>query len=514
MGEPAATNASESYLSRALDLVEQVGNRLPNPVTLFFVLAALVPPISWAAARAGWEMTHPVTGELIAPINLITGENLARMLTEAVGNFVAFPPLGIVLVVMLGIGVAERSGMVDALLRLIVLSMPPSLITGAVVFSGILSSIAGDAGYVVLLPLAAVIFAGIGRHPIAGLCAAFAGVSGGFSANFLLSVADPLLSGFTSSAAQLYDAEYFVAPTANYYLMAASVPVLTGAGWVITEWIVEPRLGPYHPSEDSGEDDVTAHEPPSALERRGLIAAGLSIAVVSALFAVMAAPSNGILRGEDGGLGPFFASMSFLMAIAFFVPGLVYGIYVGAITDDRDVADMMGETLAALGPYIVMAFAAAQFIAYFNWSNLGLLTALSGASLLENIGLQGIPMLLGLIILTACINLLMGSASGKWAVMAPVFVPMLMALGYSPELAQAAYRIGDSTTNVITPLNPYFAIIIGFCQRYVPGMGLGTLIAAMLPYTIAFGVVWSVVLMAWYTLGLPLGPDAPLFYSP
>jgi len=519
MMDSPTDRASTSFLARALDVIERLGNRLPNPVTLFVVFAALVPVLSWVAVKLEWQHVNPQNeDEMITAVNLLTGENIARMITEAVNNFVNFPPLGIVLIVMLGIGVAERTGMIDSLLRLIVVGMPPRLLTGAVIFSGILSSIAGDAGYVVLLPLAALVFAGVGRHPLAGLCAAFAGVSGGFSANFALTIIDPLLSGFTTPAAQLFDPDYVVYPTANYFLMAASVPILTLAGWWVTEAVVEPRLGKPASLAEGTEEAATDSEstrPITKKEKRGLIAAGLALLASLAILLVMIVPPWGILRGPEGEeFMPVYASMSFLMAIMFFIPGLAYGICSGTIREDRDVADMTAQSIATLGPYIVMAFACAQFIEYFRWSNIGILTALTGADFLKSIGLTGAPLLLGLVFFTAAINLVMGSASAKWAIMAPIFVPMMMALGYSPELAQASYRVGDSITNVITPLNPYFAIIIGVCQRYVPNMGLGTLISSMLPYSIAFGIVWTIVLMAWYSFGLPLGPGAGLMYTP
>ncbi len=373
-----------------------------------------------------------------------------------------------------------------------------------------LSSLAADAGYVVLTPLGAVLFAGLGRHPLAGLCAAFAGVSAGFSANLLLTSLDPLLAAFTLDAARIFDAGYTLTASANYYFMLASTPLLTLAGWWVTERIVVPRLGEWEGQAEHASDIA---EPLSALQRRGLLWAAVAAAVATLLIALLVVPEWGLLRGEDGGLGPFYSALAFLMALFFFAPGLAYAVATREVRNDRDVARITGDTIGTMGAYIVLAFAAAQFVAYFKWSNIGLLLSLSGASLLDAIGFVGLPLLLGFVVVAGVINLFVGSASAKWALMAPVLVPMGMALGLSPEVVQAAYRVGDSVTNIITPLNPYFPIVIAFGQQYVPGLRLGTLIAAMLPYAVVFAIVWSLLFALWFLLGLPLGPGASLDYA-
>jgi aminobenzoyl-glutamate transport protein len=506
-------------IQRFLDLVERAGNRLPDPITLFAILIAIVMVASWMATAAGAGAIHPGTGEPIEPINLFSGEQIRRILTQMPQTFAAFPPLGLVLVVMLGIGVAERSGLIETALRAFVGSVHRRLITATVVLAGMLSSIAVDAGYVVLIPLGAVVFHSVGRHPLAGLAAAFAGVSGGFSANLLLTSLDPLLAGFTEPAAHIIDPAYVVFPTANWYLMAALVPVFTLAGTLVTEKILEPRLGSYTPP-DGEVDDATGDVAAEALtpeQRRGLRAAGVVALLTLAVFALAVVPEGGVLRDPEGDLlveqiSPFLQSIVALMLIIFLLPGIAYGVVTKSIRSDRDVARMTSDSMGMMGAYIVLAFVAAHLVAFFSWSNLGLITAVAGADFLQGIGFTGIPLIVAFVAVSATLNLLIGSASAKWAIMAPVFVPMLMLLGYSPEVTQAAYRIGDSITNILTPLLPYFPLVIVFAQKYDREVGIGTIISAMLPYSIAFGIAGVGMLIAWVAAGLPLGPDAPILY--
>jgi aminobenzoyl-glutamate transport protein len=483
--------------------IEKIGNRLPDPLVLFALMAVMVPLVSGLASALGWQRTHPVTGETIAVVNLLSADSLRRMLAGAVTNFTSFPPLGIVLVAMLGIGLAERAGFIAACLRGFVSKVPERLLSPAVVMAGVLANVAADAGYVVLVPLGAAVFASIGRHPLAGLCAAFAGVSGGFSANLIITSLDPLLSGLTEAAAKLYLPTTVVLPTANYYFMIASTFVVVGAGWWVTDRVVEPRLGEWK-SDGSAE---ASDQPPGnerAALRASLIAGALALIAVCSLVV----PSGSLLRDAEDGLKPFYDSMIPLLAAVFVVPALVFGRMTGSIRSGSDVSRLMSESMAGMGGYIVLAFFAAQFVAYFQWSNLGLLIALSGADLLKASGAGPIPLLLGLIVLTGVVNLFIGSASAKWGLMAPILVPLMMSLGFSPELAQAAFRIGDSTTNIITPLLPYFPVILAFARKYQPDLQLGTLISSMLPYSIAFGIAWSILLVVWFLLGWPLGPGA------
>lgn len=502
-------------LNRFLNIVERVGNRLPDPLVLYIGLAFAVPLLSWLAVASGWSAMHPATGEPVLPVSLLTVEGMRRMFTDAVENFIQFPPLGTVLVTIIGIGVAERSGLIGTLLKMMVEVTPRSLISGVVVFAGVMSSMAADAGYVVLVPLGAVIFAGMGRHPLAGLCAAFAGTGGGFSANLFLTSLDPLLVGFTQSAAQLYEPDRTVAADANYYFMIASTVLITLVGWWVTERVVEPRLGPWkrESAPEETKEERRQEEQLAAIskdERRGLIAAGIAALLVAIGIAGLVVPERGLLREADGGIKPFIDSLVIIIMVFFLIPGVAYGWVAGTCRTSRQFAGMSGDAMGTMGGYIVLAFAAAQFVAYFSWSNLGLLIAIEGAGALKALGIGHLPLILSFVLLACGINLVIGSASAKWGIMAPVFVPMFMALGLSPEMTQASYRVGDSITNMITPLNPYFPIILSFAMRYDRKLGIGTLVSGTLPYAIGFGIGWAVLLTVWFFLDLPLGRGAPI----
>ncbi|WP_280770353.1 AbgT family transporter [Salipaludibacillus daqingensis] len=502
----------KGLFQRFLDMVEYVGNKLPHPVTLFAILALLVIGLSAVVSSLGVSVEHPgQEGEMVEVTNLMNAEGIQYIFSSMVDNFIGFAPLGVVLATMLGIGLAERTGLISACLRGFVLSVPQRLITGGLVFAGIMSSVASDAGYVVLPPLGAVIFAAIGRHPLAGLAAAFAGVSAGFSANLFLSATDPLLGELTISAAAIIDPAYAEGMNIamNYYFIIVSVFILTFVGAWVTEKIVEPRLGEY-----KGEyrEDLKGLE---AIEKKGLIWAGLSFLIGIIIFALTIVPANGPLRADDGGIiqSPFMDSLVPIIMILFFIPGLFYGMATKNIRNDKDVANQLSETMAAMGMFIVLAFTAGQFVSYFAETNMGLVLGVYGAEALEAANLTGIPLILGFIVVAGFINLFIGSASAKWAMMAPVFVPIMMQLGYSPEMTQMAYRIADSTTNIITPLMTYFAIIIAFAQKYDKKMGIGTLISVMFPYTIIFTIAWTIMLIIWMLLGIDLGPGSPILYE-
>jgi aminobenzoyl-glutamate transport protein len=500
------------FLRRAptalLGFVEYAGNLLPHPGTLFALLSLAVIVASGIAAQIGLEVIHPGTGETIRPVSLLSIEGLHRILTEMVTNFTSFAPLGTVLVAMLGIGVMEGSGFIGSGLRLLVLSAPPHLLTFVIVFAGVLSNTASEIGYVLLVPLAGMIFLAAGRHPIAGLAAAFAGVSGGYSANLLLGTVDPLLSGLTEEAARIVDPAYAVNPACNYYFMVVSTFFIAATGTFVTEKLVEPRLGPYE-----GDARPETLGKLDAKERRGLWWALAAAIVFVVLLLLGTVPADGFLRNpETGGLlrSPFLSGIVAFIFLGGSAVGIAYGVGAGTIRSDADVMNGMGKAMSTLGVYMVLVFFAAQFVAYFNWTNLGLIVAVKGAGALKASGLGGVPLMLGFVLISAFINLFMGSASAKWAVMAPVFVPMLMLLGYTPELTQAAYRVGDSTSNIIAPMMSYFALIVAFFERYDKKSGIGTVVATMLPYTIAFLVVWSALLIVWMTLDLPVGPGAVL----
>jgi aminobenzoyl-glutamate transport protein len=513
----------DGFFKRLLDKVEIVGNKLPQPVTLFAMLMGIVLLLSWVFG--GVTVPKPGTGaetgipaDFITVQNLLTKEGLQRIFTSMVNVFATFPPLGLVLVVMLGIGVAEHTGMIAVALKVFVSKVPKYLVTFSIVVAGMISSVAADAGYVVLIPMGAAIFMGMGRHPLAGIAAAFAGVSGGFGANFLPTGLDPMIAAFTEPAAQLIDAGYTVNPLSNYYLMAASVPLVGIAGTWVTEKILVPRLGLYQPEEGLQLEAQTNEV--SSQERKALKWSLLTVLVVLGLVAFAIIPESGLLRGDidqvsgKASFQPFYNSLVPIMFIIFFLAGLVYGIVAKTIKSDKDVSDMTAKSMSTMGLYIVIAFVAAQFVAYFNWSNLGSVLAVKGSEGLNAIGFTGTPLLVAFIIIASLVNLVMGSASAKWALLAPIFVPMLMLMGYSPETTQAAYRIGDSYSNILTPLLPYFPLVIVFAQKYVKNVGIGTLISMMLPYSIAFMIVRIPMFVAWIWLKIPLGVEGPIFYTP
>lgn len=501
----------KGFLQTVLNWTERAGNALPHPATLFalFALAALL--ISALGHILGWEVIHPGTKEIIRPVNLLSHDGLHRILLEMVDNFTGFAPLGIVLVAMLGIGIAEQSGLIHALIRLLVLNAPAKLLTFVIVFAGIVSNVAADVGYVLLIPLAGVIFLAVGRHPVAGMAAAFAGVSGGFSANLALGTVDPLLAGLSTEAAQILDSSYEVNPTANYYFMVASTFIIAFTGTFISERVIEPRLGTY---KGKVQQEDQSFEKLTKKEKKGLLMALIALLGIVTLTLIGIIPEQGFLRGSDGGLlsSPLIRGVVAMLFITAGGMGLAYGFSTGSFKNDEDVINGMALSMKTLATYLVLVFFAAQFVAYFKWSNLGIIMAVKGAGLLMSANIGLIPLMILFILLSATINMLMGSASAKWAILAPIFIPMFMIMGYSPELSQVVYRIGDSVTNVISPMMSFFALIIAFYQKYEPKAGIGTIIATMVPYSMAFLFVWILLLVAWLLLGLPLGPDAGIHY--
>jgi aminobenzoyl-glutamate transport protein len=515
MSMPAAAK-KRSLGFRLLDGIERAGNAMPHPITLFAILAGVVLLASWIGSLIGISAVHPRDGSAIDAVNLLDREGLRRVFTQAVTNFTSFAPLGTVLVAMLGVGLAEASGLMTVLLRGIALSVPRSLLTAAIVFAGVNASMAGDAGIILLPPLAAMLFAAVGRHPIVGIAAAFAGVSGGFSANMLPTILDVLLAGLTQAAldASSLLPGYRVNILGNYWFMMLSTPMLTVLGTWVTHRFVEPRFGAWTPPRGEGETGADTRDaalaPLTAIERRGIAAAGWSVLAVLAVMLLLSLPASAPLR-VDGAtaierLRPLFDSLVVWVLIVFFAPGLAYGLVTGKIRNDRDVAKIAGDTMATMGVYIALSFVAGQFVAWFGWSNLGAILAIGGANSLKAMGLEGAPLITGLVLLSATINLFTSSASAKWAVMSTVFVPMFVILGFTPEGTQAIYRVGDSCTNMITPLMPYMPFLITYAQRYDPKSGTGTIIAMMVPYTIAFTIAWTLLLIAFWAFNLPIGP--------
>lgn len=498
-----------SRVDRFLSVVERLGNALPHPATLFALLAFVVLLLSSLFSYMDLSVIHPGTGKEVLVYNLLSVEGFHKIITNMITNFTGFAPLGTVLVALLGIGIAEGSGLIGAALRLIVLKSPPRLLTLVIVFSGVMSNTASEVGYVLLVPLAAIIFHAAGRHPLAGLAAAFAGVSGGYSANLLLGTIDPLLAGLSQEAAAIIQPGYTVNPMCNYYFMFVSTFFISFLGTWTTEKIVEPRLGKYEGS--VAPEEIGAIKPE---EKRGLKFALLASLLFTVFLLYGLIPSDGFLRNPETGdilKSPFMSGIVALLFLGSALVGIAYGIGAKTVKSDSDVMSGMAKSMETLGAYIVLVFFAAQFVAYFNWTNIGIVLAVKGAELLKASGFGPIPLMISFIFVSALINLIMGSASAKWAIMAPVFIPMFMLLGYSPEFTQVAYRIGDSVTNIISPMMSYFALIVAFIQRYQKDAGIGTVVATMLPYSIIFLIGWILLFVAWILLDLPIGPASPLY---
>lgn len=497
-----ADTQKSSFITRFLDLIERAGNKLPDPITLFVIMAGLVLILSWLLSTIGLSAVKPGTEETITVVNLLSQDGLILIVTEMLNNFTGFPPLGMVVVSMIGIGLAEQTGLISAMMKKTVMAAPEKLIVPVLILTGLVGNLAADAAFIILPPIAALIFMSIGRNPIAGLIVTYAAVAGGFSANLLISSLDVLLLGITESAAHIADADYTGRATMNYYFLIASTFVLVIGGTWVTKKFTEPRFGKF-------EGAVDKLEPLTALEKKGLKWATIVTIIYCVVIAFTVIPSNGLLRDPETGSflnSPFMTGIVPIMLFFFLLPALAYGIASKEVKSDKDVAEKIFKSIADMAPFIVLAFVASQMIAYFNWSNIGSIMAIKGAELLQALNFTGLPMIIGFIIICAFVNLLIASASAKWALLASIFVPMFMYLGYSPAVTQAAYRVGDSITNPITPMLAYFAILLAFARRYDKNIGIGTLISALLPYSIVFAIGWVILFAIWFLFDLPLGP--------
>lgn len=499
---------------RALSTIERWGNALPDPAMLFVGLLFVVWALSAIFSLFDYDLIDPRTGTSVVVHNQLSADALATFMTQLVKNFAHFHPIGVVLVAMLGIGVAEHTGFINTGLKALLSVTARWLLTPMIILVGIVSHTAADAGYVLVIPLGGVIFYAAGRHPLAGIAAAFAGVSGGFSANFIPSAIDPMLQGITQTGAQILNPDIVLNPLNNYYFTSLSSIVIILLGWFITDRIVEPRLQGTALDANPTTSDVS--ENLNAQEQKALRYALLSMGVAAAALAASAIPETSAWRGAGGTLtefgAPLMGSIVPLIFVLFLLPAVVYGVVAGTVKSSKDVIEGMTKSMQDMGYYLVIMFFIAQFIYSFSASNLGILLALEGAELLKASGLPGSVTVIGIVLLTALLNLFVGSASAKWALLAPIFVPMLMQLGISPDLTQAAYRVGDSTSNIITPLMPYFPLVVVYCQKYVKSTGIGTLVAMMLPYTLAFLVAWTAFLLLMWGLEVPLGLQASYEY--
>lgn len=548
----SANDSKPQSASGFLGVVEKLGNKLPHPFWLFVILAGTVAVASWLGEMAGMNATNPETGEPVVVTSLLNTEGISRMVTDAVVNFTSFPPLGVILAVMLGVSVAEQSGLLSALVRAMVAKVGPRTLTFAVAITGVTGSVASDAIYVILIPLGAMSFHALGRSPIVGAMVAFAASSAGFNASLILNITDLLLAGISTPAAQIVSPDYEVNPLANIFFVIPSAIVLALIITVVTEFYIAKKAtelvdhdhvdysqvsfsnaagasnngggtddtgaagtddtGAGGTAADTDESDESLKLTP--IESKGLALAGLALLLfLAAFFALLFIPGSP-LGGPDGQFmeSPLISAIAVPIALAFFVVGITYGLVTGSISQAADVPDFMAEGIKTLLPMLVLFFAVAQFLAWFEWSNLGVWTAIRGSELLQNWNLPPVVMFAGLVIMVATLNLFITSGSAQWALMAPVIVPMMMYLGHSPEVSQMLFRIGDSPTNIITPMSPYFALALTFLQRYYRRAGVGTLMSLALPYSITMLVGWFLFFVVWYLLGIPLGPGAPMSY--
>ncbi len=497
-----------------LGLVERTGNRLPDPAVLFIALLVIVWLLSWVLSYVSFSIIDPRTEQPLIINNLLSGQAMTEFFSVMVTNFSHFHPVGVVLVAMLGIGVAEHTGFINSGLRALLGVTAKWLLTPMVILVGIVSHSAVDAGYVLVIPLGGVIFYAAGRHPLAGIAAAFAGVSGGFSANFVPSSLDPLLQGLSQAGAQILDPTIVLNPLNNYFFTTASSFLIIGFGWYLTEKVVEPRVAGL--ALDGDLDDLPRMHDLEPAERKGLRAAGLALLAGAVILVVTAWPADSAWRDMNGelttGSAPMMRSIVSLIFLMFVIPGYVYGLAAGTVKSSKDIIEGMTKAMHQMAYYLVIMFFIAQFVYAFGQSNLGVLLALEGANGLRALAMPTFVTIIGIVLLTAFINIFVGSASGKWGLLAPIFVPMLMQLGISPDLTQAAYRVGDSSTNIITPLMPYFPLVVVYCQRYVKDTGIGTVTAMMLPYSLTFLGTWTIFLLLYTMTGLPLGIQSSYSY--
>lgn len=494
-------------MQRFLSIIERAGNRLPHPFILFLILCLVVAVVSWLMAMGGASGINPKTGKEVFVQSLISGEGLVFALTSIAKNYVMFPPLGVILVIMLAIGVADRAGLIASLMQVSVMKAPRQLTTFVIFLVGMCSHVASDAAYIVLIPLSAMIFQAVGRNPLVGAVTGYVAVGAGYDASLLITPVDVILSGITTSAAHTINPQAYVSPLDNYYFIACSALLLSLVGTFVIERIVEPLAGKY------GGDVVLNLEPIGATEMRGLKRAGWAALAFVIVVLAITLPAGSPLRNETGGLvpSPLLEGIVALLAVFFLLVGWIYGKAVGKIKNARDAVSLMTEALKELAPTLVLFFAISQFLAWFKWTNLGEWIAISGSHALDASGFAGTPLVLAFVMLATVMSIFITSGSAQWSLMAPIFVPMMMLVGLEPALVQAAFRISDSATNVISPMSPYFAVCLAFLQRYQKDAGIGTLAAMTLPISIGFLVAWTAFLIFWIEVGLPLAPGVGLF---
>ncbi len=532
---PTDPHSTPQTQTGVLGWVERIGNKLPDPFWLFVILAILTALSSWVGSRIGMSATNPGTGETLQVESLLTGENISKMVSEAVNNFVAFPPLGVILTVMLGVAVAEHAGLLSAMIRAMVAKVSPRMLTFMLALAGVTGSIASDAIFVIIVPLGAMAFHAVGRSPLVGTMVGFAAAAGGFNASLILNITDLLLAGISTSGAQILDPDYEVSPLANIFFVIPSSIVLAVLITLVTELYVEKRSGnmvdeveindealDIETATASGDNDDNNNDDEEAsslslsdVEAKGLKWSGVALLIFFVFyFLLLFLPASPFARPEEGFMeSPLIRAIAVPIALMFLAVGLVYGFVTKSITGAADVPAFMTKGLTTLVPILVLFFAVAQFLAWFNWSNLGSWTAIKGAELLQRWDLPTVLLFFGFVVMVTLVNLFITSGSAQWSLMAPIVVPMMMLVGVSPEVTQMLFRIGDSASSIITPMSPYFALTLTFMQKYFKKAGVGTLISMALPYFFAILLGWFAFFLLWYFLGIPLGPGSPMTYE-
>lgn len=508
-----ATNSKQkpSIVSKFLNGVEWVGNKLPDPTVLFFLMCVGLAIITWFVSLFNVSVKHPGNGETIHIKSILSHDGFAMIMNDAIKNFSEFPVLGLVLGVMIGIGAAEKSDYFDKLMISVVNRAPKKLIVPTIILIGIVGSTAGDAATIILPPLAAMLFIKIGYHPIAGLAMAYASAVGGFAANLVVGMQDALVYSFTEPDTRIVSEKIKTNVAMNWYFIAASVVVLLPTIHLVTTKLIIPRLGKYDDSDAHDDmEETSSHITP--VEKKALFWANMSFIVLLVLLIICAIPEHSFLRNAKTGSllddAPLINGVGLIILVIFLVPGVIYGALSHEIKNTKDLGQMITDSMSSMGSFIVIVFFAAQLLAFLEWSNLGVITAVKGAKLLQH--QNGIVLIIGVIFLSAFVNMLVGSASAKWGILAPIFVPMLILVGFHPAFTQAIYRVGDSITNPITPMMPYLPLLLSYAQKYDKNMKLGTLLSSLMPYSIALTIVWTLFTLIWFLLGIPVGPGGPL----
>ncbi|MHA6618746.1 AbgT family transporter [Pseudonocardia sp. DLS-67] len=495
---------------RAMAVVERVGNALPHPFWLFWALSAILAVVSAGLAAAGVSVVSPSDGETVTVQSLLSGDGLAMAVSTMIDNFATFPPMATIVVVIMGVAVAERSGFLAAVMRVGVSRVPASLVVFAVAFAGTVSHVASAAAYIILVPLGGLAFRAVGRSPILGIVVAYTAIASGYDASPVPTPNDAIFAGITTAAAQIIDPDAYVSPISNWFFNIASSLVLALVITIVTRLVLSKRPD-LDPDPDAPADDIDQLQL-SARERSAVRLAGLALVVALIALVAVVAPASSPLRGAGGSIvdSPLLEGIAAIVALLFGLVGIVYGLRVGTIAKAADVPKLMVEGLKQMAPVLVLFFAIAQFLAYFDWTHVGDVLAVVAAGALQTTGTPTVVVFLLVLVLLTLVNIMVTSGSAMWSIAAPVLVPMLMLVAVPPETTQALFRIADSGSTAITPMSPYFIMALGFLQRYRKDAGIGTLASYTLPLAIAMTTVWTLLFLAWWALGIPLGPGAPV----